>query len=129
MKAPSRSPARVAGARARSLSALCIAMSLCASLPLAALAQTVDAHELNLCGSGTPPSSAFSSRAEKASRRVLIPGTNESYGRFCGRLTAPLTDRKTFHASRRQTATAPPATGSCVAPRWTAPRRDPSEAS
>ena len=66
---------------------------------------------------------------EKASRRVLIPGTNESYGRFCGRLTAPLTDRKTFHASRRQTATAPPATGSCVAPRWTAPRRDPSEAS
>ena len=54
MKAPSRSPARVAGARARS--ALCIAMALCASLPLAALAQTVDAHELNLCGSGTPPS-------------------------------------------------------------------------
>jgi hypothetical protein len=77
MKAPSRSPARVAGARARS--ALCIAMALCASLPLAALAQTVDAHELNLCGSGTPPFPAFSSRAEKASRRVLIPGTNESY--------------------------------------------------
>ena len=54
-------------------------MALCASLPLAALAQTVDAHELNLCGSGTPPFPAFSSRAEKASRRVLIPGTNESY--------------------------------------------------
>jgi hypothetical protein len=52
-------------------------MALCASLPLAALAQTVDAHELNLCGSGTPPFPAFSSRAEKASRRTSPDSGNQ----------------------------------------------------
>jgi hypothetical protein len=54
MRASSRSPARLAEARARG--ARLLAIALCASLPFAALAQTIDAHELNLCGSGTPPS-------------------------------------------------------------------------
>ena len=54
MMASSRSPALLAETRARG--ARLLAIALCASLPFAALAQTIDAHELNLCGSGTPPS-------------------------------------------------------------------------
>lgn len=70
MRASSRSPARLAETRARG--ARLLAIALCASLPFAALAQTMDAHELNLCGSGTPP--PFSSRASALSRfRVCEP--------------------------------------------------------
>tara|TARA_B110000977_G_scaffold162478_1_gene207950 strand:- start:359 stop:544 length:186 start_codon:yes stop_codon:yes gene_type:complete len=48
--------------RADTLNARVFALTLCALLPLSALAQTVDPRDLNLCGSGASPTSRFFSQ-------------------------------------------------------------------